>query len=199
MIETPEPPHQHHKTGVRWFDLIMPLAVLCISFGALLNSLQSERSMQALVEQNRRLVDAQSTPLLMLDSSNMADGKSVLTMTVSNVGTGPAQIAWLHVLDSQGNSYSDGALWTRVAKLHSKSMFLSQEISSTLMRSGDQRLVFSWSKPVDNPAALAEWDKLGQTRFHLHASACYCSIFDECKITEFGASRPKPVPSCTQT
>ena len=72
MIETPEPPHQHHKTGVRWFDLIMPLAVLCISFGALLNSLQSERSMQALVEQNRRLVDAQSTPLLMLDTAYMS-------------------------------------------------------------------------------------------------------------------------------
>jgi hypothetical protein len=201
MMEGPEPPHHHHhKTGLPWFDLIMPLAVLCISVASLLTSLESEKSMQALVEQNRRLVSAQSTPLLMLDTGNLDEsGKAVISMTLSNVGTGPAQIAWFRVSDPKGENYSGGSLYERVQKLDPGSHFESQQISGTLMRSGDGRSVFKWFKPVGSPAALAAWDKLNLTRFHLHASACYCSIFDECKITEFGESRPRPVTSCDVT
>ena len=154
--------------------------------------------MKALVEQNRRMVDAQSTPLLMLDSSNFEQGKSDLSLKISNVGTGPAEIAWFRVTDSEGNDDTGGSLYERVAKLYPKSSFFSEHINSTMLRSGDQRLVWSWPKPTDNPAALADWDKLNHARFNLHASACYCSIFDECKITEFGSSHPRPVASCTQ-
>ena len=196
MIEVPEPPHHHHKTGIPWFDLIIPVAILAISVAALLTSLQSERSMHALVEQNRRLVSAQSTPLLMLDSGNQDDqGRSALDMTISNVGTGPAQIGWFRISDAQGVDYSGEALTTRLSRLGEGSGILSQHIGETLMRSGDTRNIFKWPKPK-NPAALAAWNDLNQTRFHLHASACYCSIFEECKITEFGTSHPRPVASC---
>ncbi|HEV2644910.1 MAG TPA: hypothetical protein VGU46_00945 [Acidobacteriaceae bacterium] len=198
MIEAPEAPHHHNHAGIPWFDIMMGVAILCISVASLLTSLQSEKSMHALVEQNTRLVDAQSTPLLMLDSGNMENGKPVLTMTISNVGTGPAQIAWYRATDAEGNSFSGSAIEQRVFKLDPKLHFMSEVINSTLMRSGDQRTVFSWPKPTDNSAALGEWDRVNQARFHLHASACYCSIFDECKITEFGSGKPKPVESCAQ-
>ena len=201
MIEAPEPPHHHHhKTGIPWFDLVMPLAVLAISLASLLTSLQSERSMHALVEQNRRLVSAQSTPLLMTDTGNWNSGQPILTFTVSNVGTGPARIAWFRLSDPQGVDYSGGALTDRVDKLSQKPSqeVSSQPIAGTLMRSGDQRTVWSWPRPIGTPAALAEWEKLNHDRAYLRARACYCSIFDECRITEFGESRPKPVSSCTQ-
>jgi hypothetical protein len=198
MIEAPEAPHHHHhKTGVPWFDLIVPVAVLCISVASLLTSLQSEKSMHALVEENRRLVSAQSTPLLMLDSGNIDDdGKPALSMTLSNVGTGPAQIAWFHLTDAAGTDYTGGTLYERVVKSDPGVRFTSQQIGGTLMRSGDQRSVFRWPKPVDNKDALAEYGKLNDARFRLQASACYCSIFEECKVTQFGESRPKPVSSC---
>jgi len=200
MMEGPEPPHHHHhKTGLPWLDLVVPLAVICISVASLLTSLQSEKSMQALVEQNRRLVSAQSTPLLMLDTSNLTDGKPAISMKISNVGTGPAQIGWFRIVDAGGVDYSGGALYERVQKLGTHLPFMSQQISAALIRSGDERLVFEWPKPVRNVIALAEWDKLNSTRFNLHASACYCSIFDECKITEFGDSHPRPVSSCDTT
>ena len=199
MIEAPEVPHQHHhKIGLPWFDLIVPIAVLCISIASLLTSLQSEKSMHALVEQNTRLVSAQSTPLLMLDSSNLSDGKQAISMTLTNVGTGPAQIAWFHIADAQGLSYSGGTLYDRVVKADPKASFTSQQISATLMRSGDERSVFSWPKPATGNPALPEWEKLNRSRFQLHASACYCSIFEECKITDFGDSRPRSVASCEQ-
>lgn len=155
--------------------------------------------MHALVDQNRRLVSAQSTPLLMLDSANGdSQGRLVLSLTLSNVGTGPAQIVWFHVSDSQGVDYLGPALERRINKLDPKSAVASQQIASTLMRSGDDRSVFRWPQPVGNQAALAEWWRVNQIRYHLHAQACYCSIFYECAITEFGESRPKPVESCKQ-
>jgi hypothetical protein len=196
MVEAPEPPHHHHNTGLPWFDFIVPVAVLCISIASLLTSLQSEKSMHALVEQNKRLVDAQSTPLLMLDTSNLDDGKPVISMTLRNVGTGPARIAWFHVADPEGVSYNGGTFYERLAKADPHITFISEQITSTLMRSGDERSVFKWAKP-DGSATLAEWQTLNSsTRFKLHASACYCSVFDECRTTEFGDSRPKPVASC---
>ena len=156
--------------------------------------------MHALVEQNTRLVSAQSTPLLMLDSSNLdSSGKRALSMTLSNVGTGPAQIGWFRIADAHGLSYSGGTLYERVAKLDPKPSFTSQQISLTLMRSGDERSVFSWPRPPTGSPASASWEKLNLDRFALHASACYCSIFEECKITEFGSSHPRPVPSCDES
>ena len=152
--------------------------------------------MHALVEQNTRLVAAQSTPLLMLDTSNLDDNhKPAISMTLSNVGTGPAQIAWFRVTDVEGNGYSNG-LYERLAKLDPHLQFTSQQISGTLIRSGNERFVFNWPRPASSEPALAEWNKLNSSRFQLHASACYCSIFDECRVTDFGESRPKPVASC---
>ena len=153
--------------------------------------------MHALVEQNSRLVRAQSTPLLMLENGNLAGGKSVLTMTLRNVGTGPARIAWFHVADAHGLSYDGGDFYERLMKQYQNLNFISEPIASTLMRSGDERRVFEWPRPVGNVAATAEWETLNHTtRFRLNSSACYCSIFDECWTTEFGDTRPKPVSSC---
>ena len=145
MIEAPEAPHHHHhKTGLPWFDLMVPVAVVCISIASLLTSLQSERSMHALVEENRRLVSAQSTPLLMLDSGNIDDdGKPALSMTLSNVGTGPAQIAWFRLVDAQGTDYRGGTLYERLAKVDPGLRFTSQPIGGTLMRSGTRCSVSS--------------------------------------------------------
>ena len=199
MIEAPEKPElHHHPTGLPWFDFIVPIAVLCISVASLLTSLQSEKSMHALVEQNSRLVSAQSTPLLMLDTSNLSDGKPVISMTLSNVGTGPARIEWFHLSDPNGTAYSGGGLYEKIAKIDPTASFMSQQISSTLMRSGDERIVFRFPEP-SGQAALAEWETLNKSRFALRASACYCSIFDGCRITEFGDSHPKAVASCEST
>ena len=198
MIEVPEAPHHHHaKTGLPWFDLIVPIAVLCISVASLLTSLQSEKSMHALVDQNKRLVEAQSTPLLMLDSSNLSDsGKASLKFKVSNVGTGPARVGWFHLTDDLGVSYTGGALSERVSKTDSNTVVLSQQISGSFLRSGDERTVFDWPKPANGSPAMGTWETLNKARFGFRGTACYCSLFDECRVTDFSGTKPKVVESC---
>jgi hypothetical protein len=198
MVEAPEVPHHHHaKTGLPWFDMLVPVAVICISVAALLTSLQSEKSMHALVDENRRLVEAQSTPLLMLDNYNLNDaGKAAIGFSLTNVGTGPARIAWFHLADDKGVSYAGGELYERVKKEDPHATFTSQVISGSLMRSGEKREVFEWPKPADGSPVLGEWATLNDTRFGLHGSACYCSMFDECRVTDFGEKKPRVVESC---
>jgi hypothetical protein len=202
MVDPPEVPHHHHHaTGIRWLDIVMPIAVLCISVASLLAALQSEKSMHALVEQNERLVSAQSTPLLMLDTGNIDEksGKPALSMTLSNVGTGPAEIRWFRVVDGAGQDYTGGPFYSRVQSKYGALSFFSTVISGTLMRSGDSRLVWSWPRPDGHPEAMTEWNDLDKTtRWHLQASACYCSIFEECRVTHFGDSRPERVASCEE-
>ena len=163
----------------------------------MLTALESEKSMQALVEQNRRLVEAQSTPLLMLDTSNLNDqGKPAIGFTLSNVGTGPAQIAWFHLTDDQGKNYADGTLYDQVQKMDPHASFMSQRITGSFLRSGDKRNVFEWPKPADGSPALETWQRLNSTRLKLHGRACYCSMFNECRVTEFGEKQPVTVASC---
>jgi len=65
----------------------------------------------------------------MLDTGNLDEtGKPVISMALSNVGTGPAQIAWFRVSDAKGDDYSGGALYERVQKLDPRSHFESQQI-----------------------------------------------------------------------
>jgi hypothetical protein len=198
MVEAPEVPHHHHaKTGLPWFDMVVPIAVLSIALASLLTSLQSEKSMHALVEQNKRLVEAQSTPLLMLESSNLNDQRELaLSFKLSNVGTGPAQVRWFHLTDDRGVSYAGGTLYERVHAADPKASFISQQISGSLMRSGESRYVFEWPKPAEGSAASGDWATLNKTRFGLAGSACYCSMFDECRVTDFSVKKPKVVESC---
>ncbi len=163
MIEPAEPPHHHHHpTGIPWFDLIMPLAVLFVSIASLLTSLHSEKSMEALVEQNSRLVHAQSTPLLMYDSADGdAAGKLIIKMTLSNVGTGPADVYWFRATDGQGLDYSGAALTSRAMKAAPdprQSRPASQDVDSVLMRSGDERIIFLWPRPTGSWSGMAEWE-----------------------------------------
>lgn len=152
--------------------------------------------MRALVEQNSRLVRAQSTPLLAFETGNEDDDHPVISFDISNDGTGPAVIKWFRMVDAAGTDYSGSALTRRVIQVQPGGQESSEEISATLMRSGENRSIFRWPKPVGNDAATVQWKELDRIRSQLHPSACYCSMFDECWITAFDGGVPQPVRTC---
>lgn len=45
-------------------------------------------------------------------------------------------------------------------------------------------------------AEVAAWDKVERSRFRARASACYCSVFDECWVSNMNGDVPKQVISC---
>ncbi len=66
MIEASETAHNAHAHSKNkgWFDIVMAIAILLVSAGSLYVALHTGHTMEALVKENKKLVRAQSTPIL---------------------------------------------------------------------------------------------------------------------------------------
>ena len=199
MIEAPEPPHISHSNshsggGQRGFDMAMALAVLLVSAGSLLVTLQSGNSMEALVAANERLVRAQSTPILQYDHGNISDdGQEQLEFSIRNVGTGPARVVWFEMLPD-GKRYSTIGQWL-IDSGEGDISFTSSPINRTMLAPNDERRMATWKVPAD-AAGRSRWTQIDRERFDTPVRACYCSVFDQCWQSNLEADIPQEVPNC---
>lgn len=198
MIEPPEAPHhvvEHQRKAGKWFDIAMAVAVLIVSFGSLYVSLHTGHTMEALVEQNQRLVRAQSTPILQYTHGNNDEGRKVLSFHVRNAGTGPARVSWIRLIH-EGKIYRN---WTLFALDQVQEVthlpLMSSPIAPAVLSAGEERMILRWERG-GSPAELAAWDRIEQSRFNDRATACYCSVFDECWISHMNGDVPRQVVSC---
>lgn len=198
MIEPPEAPHhvvEHHGKAGKWFDVAMAVAVLIVSFGSLYVALHTGHTMEGLVEQNQRLVRAQSTPILQYTHGNNADGEKVLHFEVRNVGTGPARVAWAR-LEVDGETYDTWSDYALAAGPDLPRLPLQNApLAPAVLSAGDERPIMRWPRQGAE-AEVAAWDKVERSRFRARATACYCSVFDECWVSNMNGDVPKQVMSC---
>lgn len=196
MMEAPETAHHAHGHGGshRWFDIAMAVAILLVSAGSLYVALHTGHTMDALVHENERLVRAQSTPILQYDAGNVADdGAAAQVFKVRNVGTGPARVHWFE-LKHGARTYSSVADFV-LASGRSPITFIESSISETVLAQGDQRNLIVWRYPAD-AEGRSRWKQIDKARSETKVRACYCSVFDECWLSNLVADLPKPVPSC---
>lgn len=197
MIEAPETAHHAHGHGGgghRWFDIVMAVAILLVSAGSLYVALHTGHTMEALVEENERLVRAQSTPILQYDSGNVdEDGAAAQVFTIRNVGTGPARVNWFK-LDHGGKTYSSVTDFLRDTG-RGPITFIEGSVNQTVLAQGDKRNMLVWRYPAD-PVGRSRWKQIDKVRGDITVQACYCSVFDECWLSNLEADLPKRVPSC---
>lgn len=209
MYETPDQPHKHHARGApRWFDIVVTLTLVIISAVSLYTSMHSGDTMERLVSQNERLVRASSTPLLQFGHGNSAtvegspDPISAITFSVENVGTGPARIVWFEVHHNGQPLTEFGDLITRASEGAGNVNWSTTTagISGTMMRAGEDRRIAFWQRPPASDAeSLSAWQAVDRARWNLKIEACFCSIFDECWISDLTVAAPKPTPACDPT
>jgi hypothetical protein len=65
----------------------------------------------------------------------------------------------------------------------------------TVLRAGESMLFVGL--PREGNEAL--WEKLNTVRFQLKYKACYCSVFDECWVSDLVTMSPEPVEHCATT
>lgn len=198
MIESPEPPHAHHGSGIKWFDAAITLSVLMVSIASLVIALHTGSTMEQLVHENARLVRASSTPLLSFSTGNaVGDGKARISFNLSNNGSGPARLVWFQ-LHYQGRTPVNILELVRAA---GGSVPLVRSQSRPLVRSiisaGEERTFIGWDKPADaaSPDGQA-WTKLEAARWNVKVEACYCSLLDECWLSSLNGDVPKQVAQC---
>jgi hypothetical protein len=213
MLEAPEV-HSHHpkKTGLmHWFEIVISASVLMLSAGSLYIALHTGHTMEQLVAQNQRLVEANSLPLLVYDHGNASeDGSPGLSFTIKNAGAGPARVVWFS-LKMQGREYA--SFFQLIDNLtdvdlggDSGAFFganpnagpFTSAIIGRILTPGEEVRIIRWIKPAeDDKEALAVWQKIERARFDdIRVRACYCSIFDRCWIDALDGSAPRAVESC---
>src|SRR5262245_7646311 len=169
MLEPTETPHAH-QSGHRWFDISMAVAILLVSLGSLYLSLHTGETMEKLVEQNSRLVRANSVPLLQFDSGNIGDDNrsSELYMAVRNAGTGPARVVWFEILLDGKPVRNFLTLMPPDAKgvRRVDAHIVTSSIAPSMMPAGERRKLLAWPLP-DDAAGQSAWHHVDAVRQRL--------------------------------
>ena len=195
MIEHEGHSHGHH-TGIRWIDLILAGSAIFISVVSLIVFVHHGRTMEQLVAANEKQVKASTLPILRFGTGNVLDNAKIVHFNLMNGGTGPAIIEWLQLkwngqpttgpqdlLDrccGAGKPVKARSTWTDAA-------------SGTTVPARDTRIVFSLRASDADPALFDLLDR--EARFKVEAEACYCSVLEDCWLTDF-KNQPREVKSC---
>lgn len=197
-VEIEHPHHRHHKTGHRWLDMALPLSALFISVVSIGIALHHGEVMQALVQQNERLVQANSLPYVELaHSSGMTpDGSLRPSLVAVNSGVGPAQIRSVSVT-VDGRPVGDlEALLSACCGGRGQTPMASSTLLNRMMRAGETtEYVMAIGPAAASPLAKAFMAASNADR--IVTTVCYCSVFEECWVNaSAGMARPQRVGNC---
>ena len=189
--------HSHgHRTGIRWVDFVLAGSAIFISVVSLIVSIHHGRTMEQLVAANEKQVKASTLPILRFSTGNMSDNMHVVQFHLMNGGTGPAIIEWFRLTWNgqpatgpqdllerccgQGKPVKIRSAWTDIA-------------SGATLPARDTRNVFSVPASGVDTGLYQFLDR--EARFKVEAEACYCSVLEECWVTDF-KNQPREVKAC---
>jgi hypothetical protein len=197
VIEQESHSHAHH-TGLPWLDLILAGCAIFISIVSVIISIHHGHTMEKLVAANEKQVRASTLPILRFTTGNFdsTDKVKMIHFDLANGGTGPALIEWLRIKWNgvpttgphdllerccrSGSSATPSSIWMNIASGMNLPAAESQRVFYVRAQDSDP----DFYKRLDTDA-----------RFKAEAEACYCSVLDECWITNF-KSRATAVNAC---
>jgi hypothetical protein len=195
--------HEHHGTGVRWLDIIAAVSVIFISVLSLVVSIEHGRTMEKMVQQNEKMVAANTMPFLSFGGSMIdpVNNTPKLRLILKNGGVGPAVIDSFE-LRYKGVAYAPNTMNDLMhaccaaalsqRKVPQDSGITYSNASQTILPARESLEILV----VPSQAGQELYTALNQAREDMSVRACYCSVLDECWQTDFGSSRPTPVKEC---
>lgn len=197
MIDEPEAPHGHHsKSGIKWLDLALALAVIVLSAASLLTAQHTGKTMEQLVTENSRLVRANATPVLQFLTGNVDEGNRAISLTVANVGTGTARVIWFEILKDGRLQGDPTDLIDYAPRADEQDYLPTRPVGGTYFPAEENRTIMRWAYPT-GAQSQAKWNAFDAARSTLQARACFCSVLGECWISKLGADLPIPVKQCS--
>lgn len=203
MIEEEHAHHGHgHGTGIRWLDLIVTISVVAISVISLVVSINHGRTMESLVETNRKMVEASTFPYIEAGSANIdpATNRPMVGWVIDNAGLGPALIDWVQVEYDGHPMPTPGALLRACCEASRGNVEgFTYSTPSGRVLPAKQTIKAFWFPQPRQAAERDLFDRFAAAQSKISASACYCSILDQCWITHFDGARPAPVKMCQRS
>ncbi|HEY3947392.1 hypothetical protein [Phenylobacterium sp.] len=180
--------HPRH-TGHRWIDLTLALSAIFISAVSLAVAIEHGRT-------ERDLVAANSWPFIgavMANQYSTEGGRTLAAIGVSNSGVGPAKIQSFEVFYRGEPASSGRDLLRRCCGLGPDEADIGRHFEvtdRTVLRAGEAKATFGvWR---DTPVGQAFASHLTDFTFR----TCYCSILDQCWISNMRDLTTAPVKAC---
>lgn len=170
-----------------------------LAFCAILVSLASFYATYLQADSAERQVKAMTLPLIQFAHGNYDDSKQLqeISLELKNAGVGPAIIN--HVsFNYQGKSYANFSDFLKACCAAGVAAFVAQRDAGTaatddiggwvsqpidgIILPGQSEYQFQQITYGDETADL--WNQLNKERWNLALKICYCSMLDECFVTE---------------
>ncbi|MCQ8241815.1 hypothetical protein [Rhizosaccharibacter radicis] len=193
--------HAHPRhTGQRRLDLLLALLAIFISAVSLFIAVEHGRTERELVTANARLVEANSWPFLQIEENFSPYDAS--TLSLRNAGVGPAKLVGLEV------RYRGRIMTDEFALLHeccgvpeeavARRAFFPRGIpvqtAFNEVISPRQVLTFLTLPPVENRQEFS--NRFIAAGPDITYRACYCSVFDQCWMSDMLSLKPQLIPNC---
>jgi hypothetical protein len=191
MIEHESHSHAHH-TGLPWLDLVIAGSAIFISITSLIVSIHHGRTMEKLVAANEKQVEASTLPIIRFTTGNVSENVNAVHFDLRNGGTGPAIIEWFRIKWNGQPTNGPGDLLARCCRRQTqRAGSVWQNVASGMtLPAGQSESIFQ-IRPADaDPDSYQLLDT--EARFRIETESCYCSVLDQCWITDFKL-RPQKV------
>jgi hypothetical protein len=171
----------------RWVELSVALAALVISAVSLYIARQQTEVMH-------RQLAASIWPAMQFHTSNVRDGEPVISMSVQNVGVGPARVHSFSITH-QGEPVADLTAFIEgcCAPEGTSVSTITSFVEGRILPAGEQVDFLTLAADVNHPAVFERFDRV---RGELDVEVCYCSVLEECWTRGRGRGEPEPVSSC---
>jgi len=185
-----------HKTGRAWVDIAIALSAITISVISLFVAVAHGRT-------EEKLVAASSWPFLTFytEKNGLDAGAWSIYLILQNSGVGPARVKWLR-MNLDGKPIRDRAdLMSRCCGVPDGTNdqqiplgLVSENPPIGVLPARDRVEMLTWRARPGHEAIIA---KLDGVRHRLRAEACYCSVLDDCWISDLTATAdPRHVDRC---
>jgi hypothetical protein len=190
--------HQEiHKSGHRWIDLSVAGCALIVSITSVFVAIRHGRTMERMAEANARLVEANSWPILQMSETDEEHtaGERRYAWVVGNFGVGPAKVESLEVF-WKGRAMPDTAALLHACCVDAPidtDKIVQNDLHGTVLRAGESRRLIELPESV----GTADMSHRLHAAYHeVTLRACYCSVFDECWMTDLNTIHPDTVHKC---
>ena len=174
-------------------DFAVPLSALAVSMISLAIAIHHGHTMQKMADENARLVQANSWPLLQFTTGNANDkGEPEITLNVENAGVGPAKLISLEIFHGDKRIRTPRDLVQALDPATTRPQLSLGLTMPVVVRAGDSQLLMGLKRQGQETF----WDKLNTARFELRFRACYCSVFDECWVSDLATVSPQHIDHC---
>jgi len=152
--------------------------------------------MEKLVAANEKQVQASTLPILRFATGNMLDNAPVIHFHLENGGTGPAIIESFRIKWNGQPTNGPKDLLDRCCLTQPKAVSIPGWVNiatGMTLPAGRSEDIFGIGRANADSALYHRLDS--EARFKIEAEACYCSVLDECWLTDFKL-RPRIVKAC---